>query len=88
MTVTKSRVPAVPVADRLRWTLGEAAAMTGVGENTLRDLEQKRKFPPRVSVAGTTKWLFVASEVRAWADNRDWQAMVEARCGWEANRAS
>lgn len=77
--------PTVPVADKLRWSLSEAAAMSSICPNTLRALLGRGEYPPRVRIAtgdeDDGKLQFVASEVRAWADGRDWRAMVAARLG-------
>lgn len=93
MTATSSkrsparrRVDVVPVADKLRWSLSEAAALCGLSENYVRELIGKGEFPPRVHVRASDdddggKLQFCASEVRAWADGRDWRSMVAARQG-------
>lgn len=74
----------VSVAEKLRLSLAEACALCGLSPNYLRELERRDQFPPRVVVrshgdddGGKTQ--FVASEVRAWADGRDWRALVAAR---------
>lgn len=75
--------PEVPIQDRLRWSIGEAAAMVSRAESVIRDLERKGLFPPRVRVVlGTDvrdQPQFIAAEVRAWAEGRDWRSMVSAR---------
>lgn len=89
MTTTKKRPryvqPSVPVADRLRWSIGEAASMVGRAESSVRKLERLGLFPPRVPATPGTdnpdKPQFVAAEVRAWSEGRDWRAMVASRTG-------
>ena len=72
----------VPVESKLRWSLLEAAAMVNLSEGVVRDLEDRGEFPRRVVVPNRDdggKMQFIAAEVRAWGDGRDWRAMVAAR---------
>lgn len=71
----------VTIAEKWRLTLTEAAALCGIGRLMLYDLLRKGEFPPRVHAGDdiSGKDQFIASEVRAWADGRDWRAMVAAR---------
>lgn len=73
----------VPVSEKWRLTLSEAAALCGIGREMLYVLLRKGEFPPRVRAGDDNggKDQFVAAEVRAWADGRDWRAMVAARTG-------
>lgn len=71
----------VSVAEKLRLTLQECSALVNLSDTYLRAMERRGDFPPRLHV-GTElggKWQFVAAEVRAWAEGRDWRAMVAAR---------
>jgi len=76
--------PMVAVVDKLRWSATEAAAMCGISRDFLYELLKADEFPPRAHAhrgeddAGG-KLQFIASEVRAWADGRDWRALVAAR---------
>lgn len=78
---------AVSVSEKWRLSLDEAAALCGLGRNYVRELERKREFPPRVHVGSPDegKNQFIAAEVRAWAEQRDWQSMVAARLQGVAN---
>lgn len=80
-----TRVPKVlvSVAEKWRLTLDEAAALCGISDSYLRTLLAKGEFPSRVHVGREEggKNQFIASEVRAWAEGRDWRAMVTARLG-------
>lgn len=74
----------VPVADKLRWTVAEASAICGIGRSYLYELLKVDGFPPRAHVNKGEddeggKLQFIASEVRAWADGRDWRALVALR---------
>jgi len=71
----------VSVAEKWRLTLDEAAALVGVSDSYLRELVRKGEFPPRVHVGSEHegKNQFIAAEVRAWAEGRNWRAMVMAR---------
>lgn len=77
----------VPVAEKWRLSLQEAAALCGVSENYVRDEEQLGRFPPRVpardggAADGTCKLLYVAREVKAFADGLNWRALVAERTG-------
>lgn len=79
-------VQAITVADKLRWSVTEAAAMCSISRDFLYELLAAGEFPPRAHAhrgehdAGG-KQQFIASEVRAWADGRDWRALVAARQG-------
>lgn len=81
----------VPVADRLLWNMSEASDIAGgFATNYISALEAKGEFPPRVRLPAMRnegegrKRMFVAAEVRAWANGEDWKAMVTARNGWGA----
>ena len=76
-TLKGKRPPLVPVRDRLRWSLSAAAEMVDLAPNTIRDLERRGEFPPRVAVKG--KEQFIAAEVSAWAAGQDWRKLVAAR---------
>ena len=93
----RPRLPHVALSDKLRWSMLEAAAMVSKSDTYVRELERRGQFPPRVTVPAMrgsgpgTESEFIAAEVRAWADGRDWEAMVVARLGedWrEERRAS
>lgn len=73
----------VSVAEKLRLTLDETAALVGLSDTYLRAMERKGDFPPRVHVGDELggKNQFVGAEVRAWAEGRDWRCMVAARTG-------
>jgi predicted DNA-binding transcriptional regulator AlpA len=76
---------AVPVVDRLRWSLAIVEAMVDLSANKIRELIRKGEFPSRIAVDG--KEQFVPDEVRAWAAGRDWRNMVKARAA-EASDAT
>ncbi len=82
--------PIVPVTDKGRWTLTEAAAYCNVSPNCASDMEKRGEFPPRVAVpyGKGSKGLFVAREVRAWADGLDWRSLVNERLRPEVAHAS
>lgn len=84
MTSTRHKVGrVVSVPEKLRWSIGEAAALCDLSTNYVRELEAKDEFPPRVRVSASAdeggKLQFIAAEVRAWAEGRDWRSMVAAR---------
>jgi predicted DNA-binding transcriptional regulator AlpA len=78
-----ARAPKVMVSVVEKWllTLDEAAAVCNLSDTYVRDLLRKGEFPKRrhVGDADGGKNLFVAAEVRAFAEGRDWRAMVAAR---------
>jgi len=83
---TNGKVPVVPVVDRLRWSLAHVAELVDLSENKIRELERRGEFPPRVAVDGKDQ--FIPGEVRAWAEGRDWRALVAERLKLEASHAT
>jgi hypothetical protein len=79
------RAPKVTVSVVEKWllTLDEAAAVCNMSDTFVRDLLRKGEFPTRrhIDAGAGGKHLFVAAEVRAFAEGRDWRAMVAAREG-------
>jgi len=90
------RKPDVPIEKRLCWTIAETCAVIGGGtsENYVAALEARQEFPPRYRLPSMKpgdagrKCVFVAREVRAWIEGRDWRAMVDERLGQEQKRGA
>lgn len=76
---------ASPTTTVTKWrlSLAEACALCDLSPNYVRGLIAINEFPPRV-IAGN-KPQFIATEVRAWAEGRDWRAIVAERAGEVAN---
>ena len=77
---------------KFRFSLAEAAHVTGLSPNTVREFEARGDFPPRITVPSTRgdgegrKTQFIAREVEAYANCQDWAAIVAERLGrdWRA----
>jgi predicted DNA-binding transcriptional regulator AlpA len=72
---------AVPLGERLTWTLHDLASLTGISVRQLRRLDADRHIPGRLSCG--RKVLFAAETVREWVregmpDRERWEALQRA----------
>jgi excisionase family DNA binding protein len=72
---------AVPLNERLTWTLAELSALTGVSVRQLRRLDADRNIPGRLTCG--RKVLFTAEAVREWLragcpDRQRWESLQRA----------
>jgi hypothetical protein len=72
---------AVPLVERLTWTLSDLSALTGVSLRHLRRLDADRNIPGRLTVG--RKVLFTAELVREWIrsgmpDTERWEQLQRA----------
>jgi excisionase family DNA binding protein len=84
LPLSHDRVPspvAVPLSERLTWTLAELAALTGISLRHLRRLDSDRHIPGRLTVG--RRVLFTAATIREWVregmpGRERWQALQRA----------
>jgi hypothetical protein len=75
---------AVPLSERLTWTLAEVAALTGISERQLRRLDADRQIPGRLTCG--RRVLYAAETVREWIrsgmpDRERWEQLQRGRRG-------
>jgi hypothetical protein len=81
---------AVPLSERLTWTLAELSALTGVSLRQMRRLDSDRQIPGRLTCG--RKVLFAAETVREWVregmpDRERWEVLQRARAGSKSRTA-
>jgi hypothetical protein len=79
----EERAPtALPLAERLTWSVSELSELTGISERQLRRLDADRHIPGRVTCG--RRVLYLAETVREWIrlgmpDRERWEAQRRAQ---------
>ena len=58
----------IPIREKIRWTIHDVVAMTGMAERTIRKRVAQGRFPEPIHDGGLTTW--IPRKVLAWADPR------------------